>query len=460
MFRALGWCSGVVGGSALGFTAFALIEGETNLASRFLFTGLVGSFLGGLALAGTQHISRPAGPAAALRLALLGWIFMPVLAAPPLMLDSNSTVSGLFESFSAMTTTGAVLNAPENLPQSLILWRCYIAWIGGLASLVLAATVFAALDRRGIGLRRTSLLTVERSDLFANFGRALQRLGVIYITITVLGMGVLVLQGTASFDALCLSLSSIATAGLGPQSGPLTGILSPMAIATVAGLCLIGAWNFAVMLDISARRRFQPGTGELRAIIIVAIGVGLITFVVTQGVLQLGAIAMLDSVFAFTTAGFVSDGLYTPPATVLLVFALIGGSTISTAGGMKMPRVLVLLRRAGGEISTLSHPSAAVSTRYAGRNVKSELLTGVWVYALAYPIALGFGTLFLALTGLDFSAAWQVSAASIANAGPIAGEGYSQLSSFGLIVSNLLMIFGRMEVLAALAAIFVFIADD
>jgi trk system potassium uptake protein TrkH len=98
------------------------------------------------------------------------------------VIANNSLAVGVFEAYSALTTTGAVALGPEDAPQSIILWRCLLAWMGGLASLVFAATVFAALDRRGVGLRRTTLLTVERADLFTNFGRAVRRLGAVYVS--------------------------------------------------------------------------------------------------------------------------------------------------------------------------------------------------------------------------------------------------------------------------------------
>ena len=460
MIRALGWCASIIGASALVFTGFALIEQQADLASRFLLTSLIGLFCGGMVLLGTQALTQPAGPAAALRLALLSWLIMPLLAAPPLLIEGALVVDAIFEAYSAMTTTGAVVHAPESLPRSLVLWRSYLAWLGGLASLVLAATLFAALDRRGVGLRRTSLLTVERSDLFANFGRALRRLGVVYAGLTALGAVALIITGTAPFQALNLSMSALSTSGLSAQSGALFDILTPASIVVLAAMCLTGAWNFAVMVDIAARQRIQRGTGEMRAIIAISIAIGLFVLIISMGSAQLAAITVLDSLFALTTAGFSTHSAYAPPVAVLLFLALIGGATISTSGGIKMPRVLVLLRRAGGEISLLSHPSAAVQTRYGGRSVQSEALTGVWVYTLAYPMALGVGAALVALMGTQFHDAWTIAAASLSNAGPLAQSAFDNATSGTKLVSIVLMLAGRMEILAAAAAIFVMFADD
>jgi trk system potassium uptake protein TrkH len=458
LFRALGWCALVTGASAGPFIGLAGLDGDDAAARGFVITTVSGLFIGGAILAGTANLERPAGAAAALRLAFYGWLLVPLLAAAPLAASAGGAVQGVFEAYSAMTTTGAVLGAPEEVSRSVILWRCYLAWLGGLASLVLAATVFAALDRRGVGLRRTSLLTVERADLFTNFGRGFRRLGSVYAMVTALGAVLLMSTGTAPFNAICLALSGVATAGLAPQSGALAGWLSAPSIVVLSLLCLAGAWNFAVMYEWLSRFRLPRGTGELRAMAAVA-GVCGFAALIFSGPSALPA-GVLDGLFAISTAGFQTVEASPLPVAVLLFLALVGGSTISTSGGVKMPRILLLLRRAGGELSVLSHPSAAVRTRFAGRPVFDEALAGVWVYALAFPVALGLGTVALTFAGAEFEPAWRVAAASLANMGPPAGADFAALPAPALIVSALLMVAGRLEVLAAAAAIYVIFARD
>lgn len=458
LFRALGWCALMIAGLAVLFIPIALVEGDDAAARGFFLTALSGGFAGGVAVAGTAGVTSSAGASAALRLALYGWLTMPLLAAAPLASASGSVWVGVFESYSAMTTTGAVLIAPEDMSQTLVLWRCVIAWLGGLASLVLAATVFAALDRRGVGLRRTSLLTVERSDLFTNFGRAVRRLGLAYALLTGAGFLGLALTGAGAFEALCLALSGAATAGLQPFSGSLSEGLNPAAIAVLAGLCLMGAWNMAVQYEVLTRLRTTRGGGEMRAMLILALGAGCVAAI--TGGIAMFAPAAFDALFAVTTAGFQTSAGAGAPAAALVLLAMLGGSTISTAGGMKMPRVLLLMRRAGGELSLLSHPSAAVRTRYAGRSVSDDALAGVWVYALAFPAALAFGAVMIGLGGAGFESAWLLSGAALTNAGPIAGDIWASQPPLSLAASVVLMIAGRLEVLAAAAAIYVMVARD
>ncbi|WP_430432176.1 potassium transporter TrkG [Oceanicaulis sp.] len=457
-FRALAWCMIFISLAALPFILFAGLEGRGDIARGFTVTVAIGAFIGGIVLAGTGRVNRPAGASAALRLAFFGWVLVPLLAAPPLIAATGSMSSGIFEAYSALTTTGAIIQSPEEAGLSITLWRCILAWLGGLGSLVLAATVFAALDRRGVGLRRTYLLTVEHSDLFTNFGRALRRFGAIYVGVTLAGFVLLMLLGTAPFDSLCLALSGIATAGLAPQSGALDVWLSPAAQGVLAILCLMGAWNMAVQYDLASRRRISRGTGELRAMLVLGLGAALYSGL-TGDIGQAWA-SGLDMLFAITTTGYQTASTPVLPLTLLVLLAMAGGSTISTSGGIKMPRILLLLRRAGGELSSLSHPSAAVRTRFIGRPVSDSALTGVWVYALAYPTALGLGAVALGVSGASFHDSWAVSAASLVNAGPLAGVDYATLSPVTLAVSTAIMVLGRLEVLAAAAAIYVIFARD
>jgi trk system potassium uptake protein TrkH len=458
LFRALGWCALIIAGLAAAFTPLALLEGDANAARGFFFTAVAGGFAGGVAVAGTARVKSSAGASAALRLAFYGWLILPPLAAAPLTAASGSLVTGVFEAYSAMTTTGAVLVAPEEASRVIVLWRCVIAWLGGLASLVLAATVFAALDRRGVGLRRTSLLTVERSDLFTNFGRAVRRLGLAYALLTGVGFLALALTGSPAFEALCLALSAAATAGLQPFSGGLTEGLSAAGIAVLAAVCLLGAWNMAVQYEALTRLRTTRGSGEMRAMLVIAFVIGAVALV-SAGPAAF-APSFFDAIFAVTTAGFQTTSQSFVPPAALVLLALLGGSPISTAGGVKMPRVLLLLRRAAGELSLLSHPSAAIRTRFASRNVSDEALAGVWVYALAYPAALALGAVLIGVGGADFESAWLLSGAALTNAGPLAGEAWAGQGPVSLGAAAFLMVVGRLEVLAAAAAIYVMVARD
>ena len=458
MIRALGWCALAIGAGAAPVGAIAATESSPEILRGFFITAALSLFLGGLLLAGTARLSRPAGPGAALRLAFYGWVLIPPLAAPPLIASTGSLAGGVFEAYSALTTTGAILGDTDSAPRSILLWRAWLGWMGGLASLVLAVTVFAALDRRGASLRRTSLLTVERSDLFTNFGRAVRRLGLVYLLLTSAGFIALAVAGTPAFDALVLALSGISTSGYTARDGALLEYLPPPALIILAALCLAGAWNLAVQYELLSRFRTQAGARELPSMIGIGLACGAVALVFAGP--DAAFAGALDGIFAITTAGFDAGVEFSAPAVGLLTLALIGGSPVSTSGGIKMPRILLLLRRAAGELLRVSHPSAAIRTRFAGRTVDADALAGVWAYAIAFPVALGLGAILVALGGADFDPAWRAAAACLANAGPLADVDFSSFSAASLAACASIMVLGRLEVLAAAAALYVIVSRD
>ena len=140
-FRALAWCAIFISAAAAPFILFAGLEGRAEVARGFTVTVMLGAFLGGVTLAGTRKIHSPARASAALRLALFGWLLTPLLAAPPLVAATGSLPQGVFEAFSALTTTGAITLSPEEAGVSITLWRCVLAWLGGLGSLIMRSLV-------------------------------------------------------------------------------------------------------------------------------------------------------------------------------------------------------------------------------------------------------------------------------------------------------------------------------
>ena len=458
LLQALGWCWLSIGAFAAPLAMIAAVEGAGEAARGFALSAAAGVFLGGLALMSTRGAQAPADIAAALRLLLYGWVSAPLLAAPPLIAATGGAGQGVFEAYSALTTTGASVIIPEQAPASVLLWRALLQWLGGFASLVLAVTVLAALDARGPGLRRSILLTVEADDVFTNFGRVIRRVGMLYAGLTATCACLLAIAGAQPFDGLCLALSAISTGGMTPQSGPVSQWLPAPAVIMLAVACLLGAWSLVVQYELVTRRRFMRSSGDLRAMFILSLA-GAAAATIIAGPERFPA-ALLDAWFAVTTAGFDTDASIHLPAIALVTLALIGGSAVSTSGGVKISRVLLLAKRAREELVLLAHPSAALATRFAGRPASDAALLSVAVYALSYPLAMGAGALAIGVAGAPFGDAWLMSGAALANAGPLAGTDYGALPNSVLMALIPIMIAGRLEVVAAAAALFVVFSRD
>lgn len=457
MLRGVGWCWFIIGLAAIPFAILALIENSIVDVRGFAASAVAGIFMGGLALIGTQSLKGPARAPAALRLSLYTWLTTPLIAAPPFILMADNPAAGLFEAYSSMTTTGATALDVNAISYTLILWRSTLQWIGGFASLVLIVTIFAAIEPRGSGLRRSSLLTVEDEDLFTNFGRAVKRLGIIYGIISIVGFAALSMSGVEPYSAVILTMSSISTGGMTPFDGPLDQYVSSAAITVMVVLTFLGAWNMAAQYEILSRGRATRSSGDWRALLSgIAIASGL-ALVLEQDAPALAKIG--DTIFAMTTSGF-QTGQTSLPAVYLLALAMIGGSVVSTTGGLKITRIVVLIRRASNELSRLAYPSTAARSHFAGQRASDSLLTSAWLYALAFPIGIAFTTILFGVTGEDLDTSWKAATALLTNAGPLAGIDFSSLSSAGFLVGCLAMVFGRLEILIAFAALFVIFSKD
>lgn len=457
--RALGWSWLAVGLFALPFTLYAVALGEAQAARGLGTSALIGLFLGGGCLAATHGLDRRVRAPAALRLLILGWVTGPLVAAPSFGAVSDGWTEAIFEAVSALTTTGATLTDPDLMPRSLVVWRSMLQWLGGLATLVLAVTVLAGLDDRRAGLRRSSLLTIESGDLFSNLGRALVRLGAVYLGLTFIGFIALALAGASTFEALSLALSGISTGGYMPRGGELTEWLPWPAIGVLAVLCVLGAGNMAVLYEHVTRGRVTRRFGDVRTMLAVALVCGLAVALMAGPIS--GVTGFLDALFALTTAGYSVSGVEgVLPVVALITLALAGGAAVSTSGGIKMARLRLLVRRAGRDILLLVQPSAVGGSRFAGRTVNESALVSVWAYALAYPVVLALGALALGPFSADMGLAWSVAGAALTNAGPIAGEAYGQIGTGGLIIASILMILGRIEILPLAAVLFLLFSGD
>lgn len=416
---------------------------------------VLGVVPGFLILAATRSMPVGASALDALVLGLLAWITIPLLAAVPFFLSGYfDPVDSLFEAYSSVTTTGAILLPPEDLPSSLVLWRAVLSWLGGFATVLLAIAVFAALDSDIPAIRRSTLLTNRPDDVFSHLRLAAARIFLIYSVLTAIIWLGLILTGNGPFAAITLAFGSVSTGGYAPFSGGLDAHLDTTSILLVMAGCIIGALNISLFWDALRDRKawFDPDLAGLATLIVV---LALFFIIASPGdIFQ----DVARSVFVVTTAGY---GYGTAEMSVLVAaifMALIGGAAGSTAGGIKISRILLLWKRMAVELATLADPAIVKPMRFRDRPAPDRALIAIWSYVLAFLSALGIGTVLLTFVGLDFEHGFIAMAAALANIGPLyqeaaVGWDWDAMSDAAKLVLIPAMILGRLEVLAALAAV-------
>jgi len=168
---------------------------------------------------------------------------------------------------------------------------------------------------------------------------------------------------------------------------------------------------------------------------------------------------LIESMFFVSTAGFDYDviGIEMLPSVVLISVALIGGSALSTAGGLKIIRILLLFRHLFTDLGRLTHPSRLIPVNFRGEHIPDRAFLSVWMYFFGYTLFFGLAILALGATGLGFEDAVVTGAASLSNIGPLlpatmpeSGLTYADFSASQKMISAITMLIGRVEVLAIL----------
>ena len=398
---------------------------------------------------------------------VLFWILMPAILSLPFRYlgPSSSFLGAYFESVSAFTTTGASRLNPDELSPVLLFWRSLVQWIGGVSVATFAVVILAAVNQTGTGVHKSMLYTVRDGKLFSRLTGIGGLVASVYMLLALIGFILMTIGGAPAFDALCLALSGVSTGGLTPRAGPLQLYIPPFAATILGILCILGAMNVAVIWDYLRLRKLAHALRmvfnvEHRALIVILVLLVLIG-VTYSGLGSFGDL-ILDSAFFVSSAGFQYQviSLDLIPPVILITFALTGGSALSTAGGVKLIRILLLFKHLGTELSRLSHPSRVIPVTFRTRIIPDAAFLSVWMYFFAYTLAFGIGIAAFGVVGLPLDDAVASSAASLSNVGPLlgltlpeSGLTYAQFTNGQMSVGVVLMLLGRIEVLAALALI-------
>ena len=448
--------------AATSFFAFFMLDVSSaiGMASTALGTGLLGAVL----IATTFKTHARETNADALLFLLTFWLVFPLVAAIPyLVLGACSDwVSAYFEAVSAFTTTGASTLNAEELPRTLLIWRSILQWFGGVCIATFAVVILAALNLAGTGVHRSMLFTLKKGELFERLIAIGKVIAGVYVFLAAICFIAMVITGTAAFDAFCLSLSGVSTGGLTPQSGPLANYLGRVSSMILAVFCFIGAMNIAVVWDVLRLRRWTNFLNlfknvEHRGLLVISASLAAFAFFFVGFGHSFTLIT--ESLFFVSSAGFDYNviGIEMLPPVILIAIALIGGSALSTAGGVKMIRILLLFRHLSTDMSRLSHPSRVVPVSFKKQHIPDRAFLSIWMYFFGYTLSFALGIMALGAAGLAFEDAVATSAASLSNIGPLlpatlpeSGLTYADFTTAQKLISTLFMLVGRVEVLAVL----------
>lgn len=439
--------------------------GEIRAAQIFIIITCLTCVLGLIVSFTTQNAPKREGARDILIFLFIFWVFVPVVTGLPylaLNLVPNWTVA-YFESVSAITTTGASTLVPEDIPRSILLWRSLLQWSGGCFVATFAVVILVALNFSGTGVHRSVFFTLREGDIFSRLLSIGGLIATLYAIISVLCAFLLIASGTPVFEALCLGLSAVSTGALTPRSGVLASYVSNIGSIVLALTCLLGAFNISMFWDVLRRRNFSAlggflGNIEHRGLYI------MISLLFVFGVLITDRMhihtLIVEAAYWVTTAGFDYHviGIDMLPSSVLIAVVLIGGSALSTAGGIKMIRFLMLMRHLQTDLDRMSHPSRVIPVRFEGQTVKDQSFLSIWMYFFAYTLVFALGSIALGASGVEFTEAISASASALSNTGPLLemtnpNANYAGYDPLTLNLLTVIMLLGRIEILAAFAVL-------
>ncbi len=433
----------------------------------------------------------------------LGWLFATVLGSLPFVFQGLSPVDALFESVSGFSATGAtiltesnplgyyIVNAtladrsiaaslaasviqltgsntalhitPAHTYYGLLFWRSFQQLIGGLGIILLVVAVFPQLRVAGRQLYRAETVGPTKDTITPRATGTARILWRVYLLFNALEIILLVLVGMPIYDAVCTAFSTLATGGFSPQASSLVAYHSPAIEAIVAVFIILGMSSFSLHYKALTSDRLGWFKDEEFKFMISILAVATLVLMFFGGIegqlMDRFRFASFQVISIMGTAGFVNsldyDKWTTAAKMALIMVMLIGGCIGSTAGGIKIGRLLVDLKYAYNELFHMLHPHALISVRLGEARVKDDILRPILFYSFFY-LAVWFAlSLVLAMVSsgdprVDLTVVASGIAACMGGVGPAFGIltfDWSQISNAGKMIGFFAMYIGRLELM-------------
>ncbi|MFT5549949.1 MAG: trk system potassium uptake protein TrkH [Candidatus Azotimanducaceae bacterium] len=400
---------------------------------------------------------------------VLFWTVLGIFGGLPFYLSETPDLSitdAVFESISGLTTTGAtVIVGLDHMPHSLLFYRQEIQWLGGMGIIVLAVAVLPMLGIGGMQLFRAETPgPMKDNKLTPRITETAKALWFIYLGLTVACSLAYWVAGMGLFDAIAHAFSTVAIGGFSTHDASM-GYFDNTAIELIAVVfMLLSGINFAIHFGAIRNRTLRPywRDSEFKAYISVLAVVSVITISYLQinrtfsSTTESIVTGLFQVVSIGTTTGFTTAEYYSWPGflPVLLIYvSFIGGCSGSTGGGIKVIRILLLVKQGARELKRLVHPNAQIAVKIGKKPLPEKVLEAVWGFFAAYFAISALMILLLMASGLDLETSFSAVAACLNNLGPglgDVGQNFASINDFAKWVLCLAMLLGRLEIFTLL----------
>ena len=410
-------------------------------------------------------------------LVTFAWIVVAIAGSLPFYLTGAipNYTDAWFESMSGVTTTGATIignvntlpnleNGIESLPKGILFWRSFLQWIGGMGIIVFTIAILPLLGVGGVQLFKAEVPGPVADKIKPRVKETAKILWMVYVGFTALQMALLRLAGMPMFDAICHAFTTMPTGGFSTQNASIAAYNSPLIQYIIIFFMFVAGINFTL--------HFRAITGsfkslfkdyELKVYIAIIIIATLLIF------LSLSAsnsdwshdsfmISLFQTVSIITTTGFGTSDYELWPyfcqlaLFILMFFGAMGGST---SGGMKLTRIILLIKYAGTETKRMLHSRAIIPLRIGERSISDDIVRNTLGFFLIYLFIFVLTALVLTTFDLDLISAFGAAASAVGNVGPAFGEfgptdNYALLNPIGKWMLSFCMLLGRLEIFTIL----------
>lgn len=446
--------------------AVSLFYGDGK-ALLFLESMVITGALGLLLWWPVRNVEGELGHRDGFLIVVLFWVVLSALTALPLVLGAEMRfIDAMFEAVSGFTTTGAtVLVGLDTMEPSILYYRQQTNWLGGMGVIVLAVALLPLLGSGGMQLYKAETPGPMKDDkLTPRITQTARILWLVYLGLTIACAFAFWLAGMTVFDAIGHAMATVATGGFSTHDASF-GYFDSVSIEVIAEVFMVlGAINFAVHFLVWRERSLAPywANTEVRVFVSIVLGSILVTTLILAQASTTGSWseALRHSAFQavsfITSTGFFSqDYSVWPPAAVLFLFyiACIGGCGGSTCGGLKMMRVILLVKQSVREMKWLLHPHATIVLRIEKQVISARARFAVWGFFSLYVVTGAALMLLLSADGLDQLTAFSIAVTTLNNTGPglgLVAANFAGLSDYAKVVSILGMLLGRLELFTLL----------
>jgi len=444
--------------------AVALFYGEDERI--WLFPFMLVLIVGGALLVRYRppEVTRPSE---ALFVVATSYLVAVMVGAIPFMMSGMPPVDAIFEMMSGFTTTGStIMTDIESWSRSLLFWRSFSQWLGGAGIIMIFVSMLPMLGVGGRALIKNEFPGLNIQNFSLRIQEESKKFHYIYIALSAVQLGLLLLTGIGIYDSLLVMFSTASSGGLSPHSGSIAYYDNVLVEWIVMIFMFLAGTNFYLHYHVFATRRIRNywKNTEFRAYVaLICLASAAVFYAIWNGDIRdiepMARTALFQVVSVITSTGFATADFATWSGSAVLVLMLmtaIGGSTGSTAGGIKVVRFVLSWEFVYASLYKMVHPRAVFYARLDGRPLGQEALTSLMAVVVCFIGTVTLTTVALTFMGVEPITALGGAVSTISNSGGGIGAlgpmgSYAGIPAAGKIVLTLAMWAGRLEFLTVFA---------